>query len=142
MSIPHVVMDSSVLVGALRSRRGASHKLLGLMDSGKYQVCIAVPLLLVYQDVVRALLRTSRLTEKDLSDILDYLCRMASPSRISYLWRPFLQDPHHDMALELAVAAGCDLIVTHNLDAFRGAELLGVRVVTPKELLQEIGETL
>ena len=44
------------------------------------------------------------------------------------------------MVLELAVAAGCDAIVTHNIRDFHGAEELGVRVLTPKQFLQELAE--
>jgi predicted nucleic acid-binding protein len=42
--------------------------------------------------------------------------------------------------LELAVAANCDFIVTYNKKDFRGVERFGLRVVTPKEFLEEIGE--
>ena len=134
-------MDSTILADALRSRRGVSYRLLELIDSGKFELCVSVPLLFAYQDALRGLLGAGRLTERDLGDILDYICRVARPNRLSYLWRPFLQDLHQDMVLELAVTAGCDLIVTHSLDAYRGAELLGVQVVTPKEWLHRLGGT-
>ena len=49
-------------------------------------------------------------------------------------------DPNDDMVLELAVAAGCNYIVTYNLRDFQGAEQFGIRVVTAKEFLQDIGE--
>ena len=39
------------------------------------------------------------------------------------------------MLLELAVAAGCDFIVTHNIRDFQGSELFGVHAVTPKDFL-------
>ena len=42
--------------------------------------------------------------------------------------------------MELAVTANCDFIVTYNQRDFRGAERFGLRVVTPKEFLEEIGE--
>jgi predicted nucleic acid-binding protein len=44
------------------------------------------------------------------------------------------------MILELAVTAGCDVIVTYNKADFRGIEQFGVRIVTPLEFLREIGE--
>jgi len=41
--------------------------------------------------------------------------------------------------LEVAVAAGCDVIVTYNKRDFRGIERFGLRVFDPRELSYEIG---
>jgi len=55
------------------------------------------------------------------------------------VWRPALRDPNDEMLLELAVTAGCDAIITFNKRDFRGCEQFGLRLLTPLELLQEIG---
>jgi predicted nucleic acid-binding protein len=44
------------------------------------------------------------------------------------------------MILDLAVKARCHFIVTYNKSDFRGVEQFGIRAVTSKEFLQEIGE--
>ena len=44
------------------------------------------------------------------------------------------------MVLELAVSAGCEIIVTYNKDDFEGVGQFGVRVMTAQEFLQKIGE--
>jgi len=59
---------------------------------------------------------------------------------VFYLWRPTLRDPKDDLVLEVAVAAGCEGIVTFNERDFAGAERFGLRVMPPGELLVEIGE--
>jgi len=59
---------------------------------------------------------------------------------IFFLWRPFLRDPRDDMVLELAVAAGCEAVATHNRKDFRGIEQFGLKALTPQELLKRIGE--
>ena len=59
-----------------------------------------------------------------------------------YLWRPVLSDPGDDHVLEAAVAGGCDGILTYNQRDFAGAERFGVRVITPKEFLFEIGASI
>jgi predicted nucleic acid-binding protein len=41
--------------------------------------------------------------------------------------------------LEVAVAAGCDAIVTYNKRDFEGIERFGLRILDPRELLSEIG---
>jgi putative PIN family toxin of toxin-antitoxin system len=140
MATPRVVIDTNVVVSAPRSSRGASHKLLLLIDSGKFEACLSVPVLLEYEEVCKRLVGQVPLTESDVDDVLDYLCRQAEHVAVYYLWRPFLNDPKDDMLLELAVAAGCDYIVTYNVRDFRGVERFGIGLRTPKQLLQEIGE--
>jgi hypothetical protein len=57
---------------------------------------------------------------------------------IHFLWRPFLPDADDDMVLELAFAAGCRHIITHNVKDFHGAEQLGVTALTPRDFLKLI----
>jgi putative PIN family toxin of toxin-antitoxin system len=136
----HVVIDTSVLVAALQARRGASYRLLMLVGSGEFDVHVSVPLVLAYEDAAKRLLEEIPMTERGIDDILDYLCAAAQRQQVFYLWRPFLRDLKADMVLELAVAGQCDLIVTDNETGFQGVEQFGLRVVTPKEFLEEIGE--
>jgi putative PIN family toxin of toxin-antitoxin system len=139
VSAYQIVVDTSVWISALRSRRGASHRLLSLLGTGQFETHISVPLVLEYEGVPRRLLGQIALTETDIEDILDYICRVSKHQKVFYLWRPFLSDPDDDMVLELAVTARCDFIVTHNRRHFRGAERFGLTVVTPGEFLQKIG---
>lgn len=57
---------------------------------------------------------------------------------IFFKWRPWLPDPKDECVLDTAVAAGCVPIVTSNLKDFRPAPRLGVRVMTPWELVTEL----
>jgi hypothetical protein len=50
-----------------------------------------------------------------------------------------LPDPDDDRILELAVRAG-SLIVTFNVWDFRGSESLGIRKMSPGELLAIMGD--
>ena len=77
---------------------------------------------------------------RDADDVIDYLCTVARLCRVFCLWRPCLRDPRDDMVLELAVTGECDAIVTHNRKDFAGADQFGVRVLSPKEFLEELGE--
>ncbi len=80
------------------------------------------------------------LTDQAIDDVIDYLCSVADHVKVFFLWRPFLKDPKDDMLLELAVAAGCDTIVTYNGKDFVGSDQFDVRILTPKAFLDEIGE--
>jgi hypothetical protein len=42
------------------------------------------------------------------------------------------------MVLELAFAAGCQHIITHNVRDFRGSDELGVAALTPRDFLNLI----
>jgi putative PIN family toxin of toxin-antitoxin system len=135
----HIVIDTKVLAAALQSKRGASYKLLMLIGTEKFSFHISVPLVLEYEEVAKRLLDLS-LTDEEIDDILDYMCAVAQQQQVFYLWRPFLKDPKDDMVLELAVTAYCDFIVTYNQKDFEGIERFGLRAVTPREFLQQIGE--
>jgi putative PIN family toxin of toxin-antitoxin system len=140
MKSPQIVVDTNVLVAALRSRRGASHRLLRLIDRGKFEINVSVPLVLEYEAAAKGILHETALTARDIDDIIDYLCAIANRRDVYYLWRPFSRDPKDDMVLELAVAASCEVIVTFNKRDFRGAESFGISVLSPGEFLREIGE--
>lgn len=133
-------MDTNVLFAALRSKKGASYKLLSLIDSGKFKHNISVPLLFEYEDVAKRDLNASYLSEAEIDDILDYICAVSSKHEIFFLWRPYLKDPKDDFILELAVEAQCDYIITYNKKDFKGIESFGIKTLTPKEFLQLIGE--
>jgi putative PIN family toxin of toxin-antitoxin system len=139
MSI-QTVIDTNVIISALRSKRGASHKLLSLIDSPKFEINISVPLILEYEDVAKRQSRQLGLTHSDIDDILDYICLCANHWRIFFLWRPYLKDPRDDMVLELAVESQSKYIITYNRRDFEGLEKFGIATKSPKELLQEIGE--
>lgn len=94
-----------------------------------------------YEDVAKRLTTETALSTQDVDDIIDYLCSVAHLQEIHFLWRPFLKDPKDDHVLELAVEAGCDVIVTHNVKDFAGSEQFGVEVLRPAEYLESIGGT-
>ena len=136
-----VVFDTSVLVAAARSKTGASQRLLRLLPDPRFQPAISVPMFAEYSAVLK---RTEHLMGRTLDQVdafLDFLLSAASLHEIFYLWRPQLADPDDDMILELAVAASCRYIVTHNVRDFRGVERFGIEALTPGLFLRRIGET-
>ena len=135
-----IVLDTCVLVSALRSNRGASFLLLKLVGKGHFEMSISVPLVLEYESACKRLSRSVGLRHSEIDDILDYLCRVSEHHQIHFLWRPFLRDPNDDMVLELAVESESDYIVTYNIEDFSGIDQLGVKVITPSDFLNEIGE--
>lgn len=139
--VPRVVLDTNVLVAALRSTRGASFRLLSLVGAKRFEIALSVALVLEYEDALQRHLARSPFDGEDMAELLDYLCTVAHRQEIFYLWRPVLRDPADDMVLELAVASRSACIVTFNERHFAGCETFGVRVVSPRAFLAEIGET-
>jgi predicted nucleic acid-binding protein len=134
-----IVLDTNVLIAALRSRQGASFALLSLVGTRRFDIALSAPLLLEYQGVADRVLPELGLSSQDVDTVLDYLCAVAIRRPVFFLWRPMLPDPKDDMALEVAVDAGAQVIVTFNTRDFRGAERFGIRALTPRAYLQTLG---
>jgi putative PIN family toxin of toxin-antitoxin system len=134
-----VVLDTSVLVAAMRSTSGASYALVSSIPSRAFQPCLSIALYNEWQSV---LMRPENLTPGSTAgDALRFLRYLASQSHlqeIHFLWRPFLPDPDDDFVLELAFAANCRYVVTHNVKDFHGSGQLGVDAVTPRDFLKLI----
>lgn len=136
-----IVIDTNVLIAALRSNRGAAFLLLSLIGlSPKFEINLSVPLVMEYEDVALRPDMLPALTPQDVENTLDFLCDNGSHHEIFFLWRPFLKDPKDDMVLELAVEAQCDYVVTFNLKDFVGIGQFGLEALTPYQFLRKIGE--
>lgn len=138
----NIIIDTSVLVAALRSRTGASHALVRSLPHPRFRIALSVALYMEWQAV---LTRPEHLppgaTPAQALAFVRYLASIAHLQDIYYLWRPFLRDPNDDMVLECAVASGSRFIVTHNLSDFRRIESFGVQAVTPAQFLHSLEET-
>jgi putative PIN family toxin of toxin-antitoxin system len=137
-----MVLDTNVLVAALRSRRGASFRLIELLRAGTFEIAISVPLAVEYEAVLTQQAASLGLRHTEVRMIVDYLCAVGKRQRIHFLWRPLLRDPNDEFVLEVAVAASCQYIVTHNIRDFAGAERLGVNIVRPSQFLRQLEESL
>lgn len=135
-----IVVDTNVLFSALSSNRGASFRLLSMIDDARIQCSLSVPLVLEYEEVLTRERRKFGLSSGDIGEVIDYLCSIAEHRMIHYLWRPFLSDVKDDMLLELAVESDSRYIITFNTNDFSGSDQFGVTAITPKEFLRILGE--
>jgi putative PIN family toxin of toxin-antitoxin system len=132
-----IILDTNVLVAAMRSKRGASFALLSLVGGGAFEVCVSVPLVFEYEDVL--LREELGIASQDAHAVMDYICSVAHRQQVHFLWRPWLRDAKDDMVLEAAVAGQCSHIVTFNSRDFVGIEKFGVQALWPAEFLKTIG---
>ena len=132
-----IVLDTSVLVAASRSRNGASFQIVSVLPSPKFEIALTIALYTEWQAV---LTRPEHLPPGATPDLalgfLRYLASIAPLQDVHFLWRPFLRDPDDDMVLECAVASGSEFIVTHNVKDFRRIQELNVQAITPADFLK------
>ena len=131
-----IILDTSVLVAAARSRNGASFQLLSMLPSRDFEIALTIALYTEWQAVFT---RPEHLPPGVSADaalaFLRYLVSVAHLQDVHFLWRPFLRDPDDDMVLECAVASGSQFIVTHNVRDFRRAPELKVQAIKPADFL-------
>ena len=132
-----VVLDTNVLVSAVRSRRGASNAILIRAFQARFDWLVSVPLFLEYEQVLTRAehLLTTGIRMADMSMFLSDIARIVEPVELHFLWRPRLRDPDDEMVLETAVNGRADVLVTHNARDFVGAESFGVTILTPARFL-------
>ncbi|MBU0677658.1 MAG: putative toxin-antitoxin system toxin component, PIN family [Verrucomicrobia bacterium] len=59
MSLPKIVIDTNVFVSALRSKRGASFRLVSLIGRKKFDLSVSVPLVLEYEKASKSFRRSN-----------------------------------------------------------------------------------
>jgi predicted nucleic acid-binding protein len=137
--MPSIVVDTSVFIAALRSRRGASYCLLEMTGDPRWELNLSVALALEYEAVGKREAEKPGIPLAAIDDIVDMLCRTSRHHAVRFRLRPEAPDADDEFVLELAFVARCDFIVTHNVRHLRVAERFGIRVVTPGAFLVTIG---
>jgi putative PIN family toxin of toxin-antitoxin system len=138
-----VVLDTSIVIAAIRSSAGAAAEIVRLAFLRRMTVLMDYKLACEYREVaVRPEhLRASEKTQREIELVLDALEAVAEPVLIWAKIRPLSQDPSDDMVLDIAINGLADAIVTHNVRHFRAAaSRLRIPVLRPIELLGRIQE--
>ena len=130
------MLDSNVLVAALRSSSGASHQILLAADRGDFELALSVPLLAEYDDVLGRPSSGILIPREAVEAIIGRIAQISHKQPIYYLWRPLLRDPKDDMVLELAIASGASHIVTFNQKHFMPASQFGISIVNPSTFIR------
>jgi putative PIN family toxin of toxin-antitoxin system len=130
-----IVMDTNVLLSALKSKKGYSYQLLQKIINDEVKIAISVALILEYESILKRYLDKVLFSDFDIEEIINYLCLIGKKTKIFYLWRPYLKDYFDDHVLEVAINADCTKIVTFNIKDFQDVDKLGIQVMTPKEFL-------
>ena len=130
------VMDTNVLVAALRSRGGASYELLRLLREGKWTLVLSNTVLGEYHEVLHREAGALKLTHAEADAYLDSVCALAEQRALTSQWQPAAADPDDEPLIQLAREAAVLYLVTHNVRDVRGAAQFGVQVLRPAQFLE------
>lgn len=136
-----VVLDTDVVVAALRSPQGASAELLRRVHSRRLGMLASVALFAEYEAVLTRPehLRAMRHSAATTRRLLDELAERVLPVNGWFLWRPQLRDPADEMVLDVAVNGRADALVSFNRRDFGDAPArFGVVLATPGQFLRSL----
>ena len=136
-----VVLDTSVLVAAPRTRSGAGNAVLRLVAAGRLVMLGTPPLFLEYEDVLkRAEHRLAHgLSDGEIDEFLSELAALIEPVESHFHWRPQIRDPGDEMVLEAAINGDADALVTYNVRDFAAAAArFGLLVLRPADVLKRV----
>lgn len=136
-----LLLDTAVIVAAMRSPAGASAALLRAARARRLTLLASVPLFIEYEAAcTRAEHRqAAALSQKEVQQFLDALAALIEPVQTHYLWRPQLRDPGDEMVLEAAVNGQAEALVTFNSRDFGSApSRFGIRLLLPSEALRSV----
>ena len=129
------VMDTNVLIAALRSRQGASFEVFRRLRVGEWTAVLSNHLLFELEEVIKRDAAAFGLTLADVDELLNAVCARGEAWPLPHGWEPLLSDPDDEPLVELAWASGANRIVTHNTRDLWPATRLGIEVLKPREFL-------
>lgn len=135
------VLDTDVIVSAMRSPTGASAALVLAALDGRFALIANVPLVVEYEATcsIEEHQLAAGLNEQQVRLYLDGLAALVEPVETHFLWRPRLRDPADEMVLEAAVNGQADAIVTFNARDYGTIPRdFGIEVLKPYEALQRL----
>jgi predicted nucleic acid-binding protein len=128
-----IVVDTNVVFEGLTKQGGASGLTVDAWLAGLMVVCVSNALAYEYSDVLSRKLSEERWSR--LKPVLGKLLSIAQYTNIYFSWRPTSPDAGDDLVIDCAMNAGA-IVVTSNIRDFRRAkESLGLRVLTPVQLV-------
>ncbi|MFM9863307.1 MAG: putative toxin-antitoxin system toxin component, PIN family [Micropepsaceae bacterium] len=136
-----IVLDTNVIIAAMRSPRGASAELLQFALQKRVTLVGGLTLALEYLDVcARAESREGTdITEADAVRFANQVIVQLTATEIRFRWRPTTPDPGDEHVVETALNGGAAAIVTFNKrDLANAAAQFGLQVLTPADTLRKL----
>ena len=129
------MLDTDVVVAAMRSPAGASAAILRSIRRGEASLLLSVPLAMEYEAVCQQAEHrlAAGLSQRQVDIFVTAVIAMAEPVETHFLWRPQLRDPGDEMVLAAAVNGLADALVTFNMrDYGEAPSHFGVELLLPR----------
>jgi putative PIN family toxin of toxin-antitoxin system len=136
-----LVLDTDVVVAAMRSPSEASAAILRAARHGRAVLLVSVALALEYEAICsKAEHRLAGgLSQPEADVFVTAAIALAEPVETHFRWRPQLRDPGDEMVLAAAVNGRADALVTFNLRDFGTAPShFGLEILLPREAIGRI----
>jgi len=115
------VIDTCVILAAIKSAKGASRILVDLASTGDITAVLTDALVNEYEDVIfRPEHRMEGWEDSDLHALIDSLLVPSEWAEVHFSYRPVLSDPGDELVLSAAINGSAD-IVTFNTRHFEPA---------------------
>jgi putative PIN family toxin of toxin-antitoxin system len=135
-----LVLDTSVIVSAFRSRNGASRQLFAELTQRRFIVIATPACFLEYEEVLSRPEQAGihGYSTPDIDKFLNALARYTELVQVNYTYRPQLRDPDDEFILEAAINGFADIIATFNVNDFLPeASHFGIEVLPPGRIIKE-----
>jgi putative PIN family toxin of toxin-antitoxin system len=135
-----IVIDTNVILAGLKSKKGASYKLLTILNDQRFQINISTTLVFEYEEILKREQQKIGLNNEDIDNIINGICYLANHHQLFYIWRPLAKDKDDDFLIDLALKCQAQFIVSYNQKDLQPVEKFGISILTPKQFLQLLGE--
>lgn len=135
------MLDTDVVVAAMRSPQGASAAILMAARHGTVALLATVPLAMEYEAVCRRAEHrlAAGLSQWEVEVFIDAVIAMVMPVDVHFLWRPQLRDAADEMVLEAAINGDADALVTFNVrDYGQAPSRFGMELLLPREAIRRL----
>ena len=132
-----VVLDTNVVFEGLTKQTGVCGLLIDAWRTGLITVCVSTSLMLEYEDVL-----SRKLAEQRWHTVRRILKRLFTQHTrfvdVAFSWRPMSPDPGDDHVIDCAWNGSAVLITSNVRDFAQAKRKLGLKVLTPVELLNTL----
>ncbi len=137
MMAMRIVLDTDVVVRALRSPESASAALIAAARAGRVILLASLANALEYEDVLARpnIVAGTPFSAEEGARFARAVAALCEPVIVDRRWRPRLSDPGDEHILEAALNGRAEAIITFNQRDFAPAVELGLRLDLPRDIL-------
>jgi uncharacterized protein len=136
--MPRVVVDTTVLISAFLTEEGVAAEVLGLGRAGVFALCLSQAILEELRSRLLHRRRIRRRYQYTDARVHEHCRDLEAAAQIIASIPPVRvveRDPNDDMVVACALAGGADYVVTRDKDLLSLGAYEGIRMVTPRQLL-------